>query len=117
MTRKPITFPRHRFPADIISHAVSLYHVFRVSVSGVELILAEHGEFAADGANNTDISSTTASGSAPGERISTGFFESAINQIVDKRMESDSRIVRAARARSTAISLANACSIGLRSGL
>src|SRR5579863_3567510 len=34
---------RHRFPAEIISHAVWLYHVFSLSLRDVELLLAEHG--------------------------------------------------------------------------
>ena len=34
---------RHRFPAEIISHAVWLYHVFSLSPRDVELILAERG--------------------------------------------------------------------------
>jgi len=34
---------RHRFPAEIISHAVWLYHVFSLSLRDVELILAERG--------------------------------------------------------------------------
>jgi hypothetical protein len=33
----------HRFPAEIISHGVWLYHVFSLSVRDVELILAERG--------------------------------------------------------------------------
>ena len=32
---------RHRFPAEIISHAVWLYHVFTLSLRYVELLLAE----------------------------------------------------------------------------
>ena len=42
--RKP-TDPhyRHRFPAELISHAVWLYHVFSLSFRDVELILAERG--------------------------------------------------------------------------
>ena len=36
---------RHRFPAEIISHAVWLYHVFSLSLRDVELILAERGIF------------------------------------------------------------------------
>ncbi len=43
MTPQPIAFPRHRFPAEIISHAVWLYHVFSLSLRDVELILAERG--------------------------------------------------------------------------
>ena len=43
MTREPATYPRHRFPAEIISHAVWLYHVFCLSLRDVELILAERG--------------------------------------------------------------------------
>jgi transposase-like protein len=34
---------RHRFPADLISHAVWLYHVFSLSLRDVELLLAERG--------------------------------------------------------------------------
>ena len=34
---------RHRFPAEIISHAVKLYHVFSLSLRDVELLLAERG--------------------------------------------------------------------------
>ena len=34
---------RHRFPAEIISHAVWLYHVFSLSFRDVERILAERG--------------------------------------------------------------------------
>jgi len=43
MTHKFATYPRHRFPAEIISHAVWLYHVFSLSLRDVELILAERG--------------------------------------------------------------------------
>jgi putative transposase len=38
MTTPP---PRHWFPAEIISHAVWLYHVFSLSLHDVELIVAE----------------------------------------------------------------------------
>jgi putative transposase len=43
MTHEPVTYPRHRFPAEIISHAVWLYHVFSLSFRDVELMLAERG--------------------------------------------------------------------------
>jgi putative transposase len=43
MTSQPTSYPRHRFPAEIISHAVWLYHVFSLSLRDVELILAERG--------------------------------------------------------------------------
>jgi hypothetical protein len=43
MTTQPAAYPRHRFPAEIISHAVWLYHVFSLSLRDVELILAERG--------------------------------------------------------------------------
>jgi putative transposase len=33
----------HRFPAEIITHGVWLYHVFSLSFRGVELLLAERG--------------------------------------------------------------------------
>jgi putative transposase len=34
---------RHRFPAELISHAVWLYRVFSLSLRDVELLLAERG--------------------------------------------------------------------------
>ena len=37
------TYPGFRFPAEIISHAVWLYHVFSLSLRDIELILAERG--------------------------------------------------------------------------
>src|ERR1700709_188832 len=43
MTPPPDPHYRHRFPAEIISHAVWLYHVFSLSLRDVELILAERG--------------------------------------------------------------------------
>src|SRR6185437_10803893 len=43
MTPQPSSYHRHRFPAEIISHAVWLYHVFSLSLRDVELILAERG--------------------------------------------------------------------------
>jgi putative transposase len=43
MTTQPASYPRHRFPAEIISHAVWLYHSFSLSLRDVELILAERG--------------------------------------------------------------------------
>jgi len=43
MTLEPASYRRHRFPAEIISHAVWLYHAFSLSLRDVELILAERG--------------------------------------------------------------------------
>src|ERR671928_430681 len=43
MTPEPATYPGYRFPAEIIGHAVWLYHVFGLSLREVELILAERG--------------------------------------------------------------------------
>ena len=43
MTPEPATYPGYRFPAEIISHAVWLYHCFSLSLRDVELILAERG--------------------------------------------------------------------------
>ena len=43
MTCDPATYPGYRFPAEIISHAVWLYHVFVLSLRDVELLLAERG--------------------------------------------------------------------------
>jgi putative transposase len=34
---------RHRFPPEIICHAVWLYHVFSLSLREVELLVAERG--------------------------------------------------------------------------
>lgn len=41
MTSDPATYPGYRFPAEIISHTVWLYHVFSLRLHDVELILAE----------------------------------------------------------------------------
>jgi putative transposase len=43
MPANPTTYPGYRFPAEIISHAVWLYHLFSLSLRDVELILAERG--------------------------------------------------------------------------
>ena len=44
MTKLP-NYHRHRFPAEIISQAVWLYHVFSLSLRDVQLLLAERGIF------------------------------------------------------------------------
>ena len=41
-TKKP-SYHRHRFPSEIISHAVWLYHRFCLSFREVEELLAERG--------------------------------------------------------------------------
>ncbi|HZI73986.1 MAG TPA: IS6 family transposase, partial [Gemmatimonadales bacterium] len=43
MTSEPATYPGYRFPAEVLQHAVWLYHVFSLSLREVELILAERG--------------------------------------------------------------------------
>jgi putative transposase len=43
MTPEPSSCHRQRFPAEIIRHAVWLYHGFSLSLRDVELILAERG--------------------------------------------------------------------------
>jgi len=43
MRRAPDPHYRHRFPADIIAHAVWLYHAFALSFRDVELLLAARG--------------------------------------------------------------------------
>ncbi len=43
MTLQSPTYHGHRFPAEVIGHAVWLYHVFGPSLRDVELILAERG--------------------------------------------------------------------------
>ena len=40
---KPISYARHRFPPDIIRHAVWLYLRFTLSFRDVEDLLAERG--------------------------------------------------------------------------
>lgn len=44
MMPEPVTYPGYRFPAEIISQAVWLYHVFSQRLRDVELILAEPGD-------------------------------------------------------------------------
>jgi len=46
----PIAFKRHRFPPEIIQHAVWLYARFTLSFRDVEDLLAERG---IDVSNNT----------------------------------------------------------------
>jgi putative transposase len=41
--KPPSPHYRHRFPAELISHAVWLYHIFSLSFRDVELLLAERG--------------------------------------------------------------------------
>jgi len=43
MNTVPHSYGRHRFPPEIISHAVWLYHRFCLSFRDVEEILAERG--------------------------------------------------------------------------
>jgi putative transposase len=43
MKQPPDPHHRHRYPAEIISYAVWLYHVFSLSLRDVELVLAERG--------------------------------------------------------------------------
>jgi transposase-like protein len=40
---KPLSFKRHRFPADVIKYAVWLYFRFSLSLRDVESLLAERG--------------------------------------------------------------------------
>jgi transposase-like protein len=40
---RPISFKRHRFPADVIRHAVWLYFRFTLSFRDVEELLAQRG--------------------------------------------------------------------------
>jgi hypothetical protein len=42
-TPRPDPNCRHRFPAEVIRHAVWLYHVFSLSFREVELLLSERG--------------------------------------------------------------------------
>ena len=43
MTRSASLYKRHRFPPQIIQHAVWLYHRFNLSVRDIEDLLAERG--------------------------------------------------------------------------
>lgn len=43
MTPDPATYPGYRFPAEVIQHAVWLYHPFSLSLRDIELLLAERG--------------------------------------------------------------------------
>jgi putative transposase len=45
MKKPPDPHYRHRFPAELISHAVWLYHVFSLRFRDVELLLSERGIF------------------------------------------------------------------------
>jgi putative transposase len=45
MNKPPDPHYRHRFPAEVIIHAVWPYHVFSLSVRDVELLLSERGVF------------------------------------------------------------------------
>ena len=40
---KPLSFKRHRFPAEVIRHAVWLYFRFSLSLRDVEELLAQRG--------------------------------------------------------------------------
>jgi putative transposase len=40
---KPLSFKRHRFPPDIIRHAIWLYARFTLSLRNVEELLAKRG--------------------------------------------------------------------------
>jgi hypothetical protein len=51
MTPDPATYPGYRFPSEIISHAVWLYHVFSLSLRvhpGSFVVLAELSQHEAD---------------------------------------------------------------------
>src|SRR3712207_6051438 len=43
MPPEPATYPGYRFRAEVIRHAVWMYHVFSLSLRDVELLLAERG--------------------------------------------------------------------------
>ena len=40
---QPISFKRHRFPPDVIGHAVCLYFRFTLSIRDVKALLAQRG--------------------------------------------------------------------------
>ena len=43
MISQAVSYHRHRFPAEIISHAVWLFHRFRLSFRDTEVLLAQRG--------------------------------------------------------------------------
>ena len=43
MIAQPSLYRRHRFPGEVISHAVWLYHLFSLSSRDIGVILAERG--------------------------------------------------------------------------
>ena len=43
MNKRTLSYRGHRFPTEIISHAVWLYHRFSLSFRDVEDLLAERG--------------------------------------------------------------------------
>ena len=43
MKRRASLYKRHRFPPEIIQHAVWLYHRFNLSIRDIEDLLAERG--------------------------------------------------------------------------
>ena len=43
MTPRHVTYRRHRFPPEVISHAVWLYYRFALSFRGVEDLLVKRG--------------------------------------------------------------------------
>jgi putative transposase len=43
MSTELATYPGYRFPAEVIHHAIWLYHLFSLSLRDIELILAELG--------------------------------------------------------------------------
>jgi len=43
MKKRTLSYQRHRFPSEIISHAIWLYHRFCLSFREVEELLAERG--------------------------------------------------------------------------
>ncbi len=43
MSIEPATYPGYRFPAEVIHHAIWLYHLFSLILRDIELILAERG--------------------------------------------------------------------------
>jgi putative transposase len=53
MNSKPLSYRGYRFPPEIISHAVWLYHRFCLSFRDVEDLLSQRGT----GATDAEISS------------------------------------------------------------
>ena len=61
-------YHRHRIPPVVISHAVSLYYRFTLSLQNIEDLLAERGVIVSFESNSHRQTAQLGRGSAPAER-------------------------------------------------